>query len=170
MALVIFLFPHEASSFVRHVHNVRENDSHGSRALQVDVDWYKGLEIDAVYPAQLQTLASTLSEHASRVLLVSRIPVKVTTAEFAHDMKLCFSDKIFVKVAIIQPTKRYVREREGNMAILEFASIRDAAEVMERFKSRVIADYQRSAVEWTGDSCERAPAKMPYCDCSSCGG
>ena len=168
MALVVFLFPHEAASLVRHVQNVRENDRNGYRALQVEVDWYRGLELNAIYPAQKHVLAAAMAEKASRVLLINKISKKITTSQLAHDMKLCFPNKLLVKVAIATPKKRYVAKRDGNMGIVEFTSIRDAVEVMERFKAGAIAGYRECEVEYLADSCERAPTKMPYCDCLSC--
>ena len=47
MALVVFVFPLEAAAVVRHVKNARENDKHALVRLQIHVDWYRGLNIEA---------------------------------------------------------------------------------------------------------------------------
>ncbi|MCJ1378662.1 hypothetical protein MMC17_001761 [Xylographa soralifera] len=170
MALVVFLFPSEAGAMVKHVKNIRENNAHEYRRLQIDAEWYKGLETKAVYPAQAFTLATMLVEGASRIVLVTHVSVLKKTQDFAQDMKTSFPDKIIVKAAISKPTKRYVQERDGNSGILEFASIKDAFEVMEVFKNNGVLGYEGSTVEWLQDSCDVAKPALPYCDCLMCNG
>ncbi|MCJ1431654.1 hypothetical protein MMC27_001009 [Xylographa pallens] len=170
MALVVFLFPSEAAAMVQHVKNIRENNAHEYRRLQIDAEWYKGLETKAVYPAQVFTLATMLTEEASRIVLVTHVSVSKKTQDFAQDMKTSFPDKIIVKAAISKPIKRYVQERDGNSGILEFTSIKDAFEVMEAFKNRDVLGYEGSAVEWLKDSCDVAKPALPYCDCLMCNG
>ena len=140
-----------------------------------------------IYPSQLQILASVLAERTTRVLLVNGISVKTRTAELAHEMKTRFWDVVLVKCAIVSPTKRYVQAQEGNMAILEFASmsrappshgdtmltqdsigIKEAVDVMARFTSGSVQDYKTVKVEFLQDPCDRKPVQLPYCDCLHC--
>ncbi|MCJ1478114.1 hypothetical protein MMC13_006790 [Lambiella insularis] len=170
LALVVFVFPAEATVFVRHVTNLRENDRHEYRRLQIDAEWYKGSEADAIYPAQVNTLAAVISEDLSRVFLVNHVSTGKRAQDFAHDMKISFPDKIIVKAAISKPIKRYVQARDGNAGILEFASIMLAYEVMERFKAKSVTGYEQSTVEWLSDSCDTYKPSLPFCDCLNCGG
>ncbi|MCJ1392602.1 hypothetical protein MMC18_005472 [Xylographa bjoerkii] len=170
MALVVFLFPSEADAMVKHVKNLRENNAHEYRRLQIDAEWYKGLETKAIYPAQVFTLATMITEDASRILLVTHVSVLKKTQDFAQDMKTSFPDKIIVKAATSKPIKRYVQERDGNSGILEFVSIKDAFEVMEKFKNEDVLGYEESTAEWLADSCDVAKPALPYCDCLMCNG
>ncbi|MCJ1400357.1 hypothetical protein MMC11_003562 [Xylographa trunciseda] len=190
MALVVFFFPAEAASMVKHVKTIRENNDHEYRRLQIDVDWYKGLETKAVYPAQVFTLATMLVEEASRIILITHVSVLKKTQDFAQDMKMSFPDKIIVKVhnpsssrlcgsilifdyvqaAISKPIKRYVQDRDGNSGILEFISVKDAFEVMEVFKNKAVTGYEGSTADWLADSCDVAKPALAYCDCLMCNG
>ena len=167
---MIFVYPYEASGFLRHVKCAKENDSHAYRQLQLDAEWYGGHEKEAVYPAQNFVMAAAVGEEASRVLLINGLSVRLSTAEFAHDLKIRFYDKILVKVAVVPPGKRYVQARDGNMGIIEFASIKDAMEVRERFIAKSVSDYAHCSVEWLQDPCDRRPGRQPYCDCLKCNG
>ncbi|MCJ1282179.1 hypothetical protein MMC26_001502 [Xylographa opegraphella] len=170
MALVVFLFPSDANAMVQHVKTIRENNAHEYRRLQIDVDWYQSLEIKAVYPAQVFTLATMLTEQASRIILVTHVPVLKKMQDFAQDMKTAFPDKILVKAAISKPIQRYVQKRDGNKGILEFTRIIDAFEVMKVFENRGVLGYERSTVEWLNDSCDVIRPALPFCDCLMCKG
>ena len=101
MALVAFIFPSEAEAFVAHVKNLKQDkEGFEYRRLQIDADWYKGLHHKAVYPAQSLILASVLAEGATRVLLVTHIPVDKKVENFANEMKGAFPEKIIVKVEL----------------------------------------------------------------------
>ena len=108
MALVVFLVPKQAAAFVRHVRNLREQDEHEFRRLQINAEWYQGLEKEAVYPAQTWTLASVVSDDASRVLHISHVPVEKKVEDFADEMKLAFPDKIIVKVHTLVPLRFHI--------------------------------------------------------------
>lgn len=107
MALVVFLVPQHAEAFVRHVQNLRDHDEHEYRRLQINAEWYKGLEKEAVYPAQTWTLASVVTDDASRVLHISHVSVNKKVQDFADDMKMAFPDKIVVKVDAPSPLLAY---------------------------------------------------------------
>ena len=109
MALIVFLVPGHAAAFVRHVQNLRAHNEHEYRRLQINAEWYRGLEKEAIYPAQTWTLASVLVDDASRVLHISHVSVDKKVQDFADDMKLAFPDKVVVKVDDSSPksTKGY---------------------------------------------------------------
>ena len=67
--------------------------------LQIDVEWLKGIEEEAVYPVQGHTLAQVLTQEASRVLFITCVSVHKKVSDFAFDMKMSFPDKIVVKVS-----------------------------------------------------------------------
>lgn len=167
---MIFVYPFEALSFLRHVKCAKENDAHAYRNLQLDAEWYGGHEKQAVYPPQSYVLAAAVGEDASRVLLINGLRRLLTTAEFAHDLKIRFYDKILVKIAVVPPSKRYVQARDGNMGIIEFASIKDAMEIRERFIVKDVSDYTNCSAEFLQDSCDRRPGRQQYCDCLGCNG
>ncbi|KAI9786295.1 MAG: hypothetical protein M1835_003101 [Candelina submexicana] len=167
VALVIFVFPAEASGFVQHCTAVRENSSQDYRALQMDVEWYQGTEPAAIYPAQNGILSAVIAEEASRVIIVNGINPQTKKEDLARDISFKLQ-KILVKVAVLTPSKRYVQEREGNMAVLEFASIKDAKEAFQLFENRLVSDYSHLTVSWLRDSCDRAVTKRGYCHCINC--
>ena len=169
-AIVVFVYPYEALAFLRHIKCAKENDSHAYRQFQLDAEWYGGHESRAIYPSQSSIMAAAIGEDASRILLIKGLALTLTPAEFAHDLKIRFYDEILVKVAIVPPAKRYVQERDGNMGIIELASIKDAMEVRERFIAKNVSDYGHCSVEFLQDSCARNPGRYQFCDCLSCHG
>ena len=60
MAIVCFIYPAEAAALVRHAQNTKESDGHGYRRLQVDIEWYHGVEIEAVRTSLEQLSGSCL--------------------------------------------------------------------------------------------------------------
>ncbi|MCJ1245761.1 hypothetical protein MMC30_002965 [Trapelia coarctata] len=123
MALVVFLVPAHAAAFVRHVKNLREQDEHEYRRLQINAEWYKGLETEAVYPAQNFSLASVLTDDASRVLYISHVSVNKKVQDFADDMKMAFPEKIIVKV----DNSSYPSPYHTNLFYLRIADIASEA-------------------------------------------
>jgi len=111
MALIVFLVPAQAAALVRHVQKLRENDVHEYRRLQINAEWYKGLEKEAVYPAQSYTLASAVADDASRVLHISHVPVEKKVQDFSDDLKLAFPGKIIVKVNKCLPCAHTLPQR-----------------------------------------------------------
>ncbi|KAI9696773.1 MAG: hypothetical protein M1836_005135 [Candelina mexicana] len=167
VALIIFVFPGEASAFVQHCTAIRENSSQDYRALQMDVEWYQGTEPAAIYPAQNRILSAVIAEEATRVIMVNGINPETKKEDLARDISFKLQ-KILVKVAVLTPSKKYVQEREGNMAVLEFASIKDAMEAFQLFENRLVSDYSHLTVSWLRDSCDRAITKRGYCHCINC--
>lgn len=195
MCLLVFLYPPEASAFVRHDINVRENDPRQHGRQQIDVEWYKGLEIDAVYPVQTWTLASVIASDTTRVVFIEGVPVAISLRVLEHDLKAKLTGKLLVKVKLIMSRKRYVRDRVGNSAILEFASeflstglvirlhwmcrqltrgceqlvgIRDAVAVHRLFTEHQVREYERCTVSYLKDTIDAPPNIQPYCDCIHC--
>lgn len=118
MALVVFLVPEQAAAFVKHVRNLRENDVHEHRRLQINAEWYRGLETKAVYHAQPYTLASVLTDDASRVLHISHVPVEKKVQDFSDDLKLAFPKKIIVKVSKCLPSALLLAQQIFSIASL----------------------------------------------------
>lgn len=77
-----------------------------------------------------------------------------------------------MQCSLQKPVQRYVQARDGNSGIVEFASIRDGAEVLSHIKGKSISipGYERSDAEWFPDPCERLKPALPFCDCLTCGG
>ncbi|KAI9816258.1 MAG: hypothetical protein M1827_001859 [Pycnora praestabilis] len=166
-AIAAFVFPSEADNFIRHIKAVKENDAHGYRQLQIDAEWYGGNELKAIYPIQPLLVAMVIAQSGSRVLNLRGIPTFITKEEFARDLSFKLQ-KVLVKVAIVSPSKRYVKAQEGNTAILEFASIKDASEAKQLFDEGKIADYGHCGVGWFRDSCDREADRKYFCPCSNC--
>ena len=77
-------------------------------------------------------------------------------------------DMLVVKVRLVRERKRYVREREGNVAVLEMASVRDAVEVKGRVERGGIGGFEGWGVEFLADPVEREGVGEPWCDCLFC--
>ncbi|KAH0559245.1 hypothetical protein GP486_004242 [Trichoglossum hirsutum] len=136
IALVVFVFPAEAEDFVRHVKAMKENNYQEHRRLQIDADWYKGSEHNAVYPLTYQIALRVIGDDTRRVLGVNGIPLQKKKEQVNEELKLNLG-KLMVKVGLMTSNKRYVRERDGKMAIIEFSSIRDAVEAMRLFSAGI---------------------------------
>ncbi|KAI9807437.1 MAG: hypothetical protein M1833_000182 [Piccolia ochrophora] len=169
LALVTFIFPGEAATFVTHCAIVKQMDAQADRALQIDVEWYGGSEESATLAMQKSTHMRVIEEAASRVLQVSGIPAVKKREQLADEMKRAL-DVSLVKVALVQTKKNYVRKAEGNTAIIEFLSIKAAVDAMAAFKAGKIAGYANKNVVFLRDSCDRPPVQSSYCGCASCAG
>ena len=168
-AIVIFVFPTEAEAFVKHVSTVKERDGNTHRRLQLDAEWYGGSEDRAIYPVQPRIYVEVLANEARRVLKLSGVKATKRKKDVAEDMKVLLG-KILVKVALIVEKRRYVREEEGNAAIVEFASIKDAVEAMVKFKKGRIAGYEGSQASWLSDPCDKPNkyGQFDGCWCRNC--
>jgi hypothetical protein len=77
---------------------------------------------------------------------------------------------ILAKVALVVEKRRYVREEVGNAMIVEFVSIKDAAEAMAKFKKGKVPGYEGSQVSWLSDPCDKANRYGTFagCWCRNC--
>ncbi|KAI9793271.1 MAG: hypothetical protein M1816_000692 [Peltula sp. TS41687] len=166
-ALLIFLFPGEADSFVRHCRAIRAHDAQRHRQMQIDADWYGGEERRAVVPIQKNIYMKVIGEEATRVLRISRIPLAKKKEEVAAEMKTLLG-KILVNVALVRDPRRHIRETVGNQAIVEFASVRDAWDALVRFRDGDVRGYEGKAVAWLKDPCDRRAARSEACRCLNC--
>lgn len=167
-ALVVFVHPDEAATFIKHVQSVKQNEARNYRQLQLDADWYHGIESTAVYPAQTFILAAVIAGEASRSLLLRGLAPGLGLDELSRQMKVRLS-KILVKVTLVKQRNVFTRKREGNSAVLEFASIKDAVDVMELFESKKVADFTEVTAEVLTDPCCKGPAiTREYCRCIYC--
>ena len=167
-ALVVFVHPDEAATFVKHVQSVKESKTYDYRQLQVDADWYNGTEATAVWPAQKFILAGVIAGEASRTILLKGLSPELGLDELSRQMKVRLS-KILVKVTLVKQRNTFTGKREGNSAVLEFASIKDAVDVMELFKSKKVADFTEVTVEVLTDPCCKGPVyTRDYCRCIYC--
>lgn len=57
---------------------------------------------------------------------------------------------------------------DGKMAIIEFASIKDAIEAMRLFNAGLIYGYRNCSVQWLRDSCDKPAMKQSWCSCTTC--
>lgn len=167
-ALVVFIHPDEAATFVKHVQSVKETKSPDYRQLQVDAEWYHGTEVTAIYPTQKLVLAAVIAGEASRSLLLRGLAPELSLDEFSRQMKVRLS-KILVKVTLVKQRNAFTRKREGSSAVLEFASIKDAVDVLGLFESEKVADFTRVTAEVLTDSCCKGPLiTRDYCLCIYC--
>ncbi len=166
-ALVVFVHPHEAAAFIEHVQSVKERNRKDYRRLQINAEFYRGVEMEAVYPAQKYILAAVIAAEATRSILLRGLPTTLSLDEFARHIKFRLS-KILVKVTLVKVKNSFTRKREGDIGILDFASIRDAVEVIEAFGSKKVSDYTQCAAEWLPDPCCNVPSKRDYCHCMHC--
>lgn len=166
-AIVIFVHPDEAAAFISHAQTLRKQNPRDYRRLQIDAEWYRSTEIQAIYPTQTYILAAVIAAEASRSVLLRGLPTELGLAEFARHMKLRLS-KILVKVTLVIQRNSFTRKREGNIGILDFASVRDAVEVMEAFGAKKVSDYTQCTAEWVPDPCCRLPEQKDYCQCLFC--
>lgn len=167
-ALVVFVHPDEAATFIKHVQSVKQTEARDYRQLQIDAEWYHGVESTAVYPAQKLILAAVIAGEASRSLLLKGLVPELALEELSRQMKVRLS-RLLVKVTLVKQRNAFTREREGNSAVLEFASIRDAVDVREIFESKKVADFTQVTVEVLTDPCCKGPAiTRDYCRCIYC--
>ena len=186
VALIVFIFPAEAENFVKHVKAIKENNDQEYRRLQIDADWYLGSEHSAVYPFRHQITLRVIGENARRVLGINGLSMQKKKEEVNKELKV-YLGKLMVKVGLITPNKRYVQERgknqgclfkafyktnilfsDGKMAIIEFASIKDAIEARRLFEAGLVHGYQSCSVQWLRDPCDKPAIKQPWCNCASC--
>ena len=166
-ALIIFLFPGEADTFVRHCRTMRTHDAQTYRQMQIDVEWYGGDETRAIVPIQKNICIKVIGEEATRVLKIGRIPLDKKKEDIAEEMKLLLG-KILVNVALVRDQRRLVREKYGNQVIVEFTSIKDAWEVLLKFRNGEVKGYEGKPVAWLRDPCDRRAAKSEVCKCLNC--
>jgi hypothetical protein len=167
-ALVVFLDPNDAAAFIQHHDTLKAHSAHEHRRLQIHAEWYLGLELESLYHAQKQLLASVLAMGVSRVLLLNGISVHMKQQELLADLKIKLRDKLVVRVSLLTPGKRYVQKRDGNMLRLEFGSIRDAVEAFRRFRAGTVEGYKHCDVEYLMDPAMKPKPHQQYCRCAYC--
>ena len=167
MAIVIFIFPGEARTFVKHNQILQRKDPLAYRQLQLEARWYGGEEKTATMPLQRGIFQLVLGERATRVLRLERIPLSKKREELADELQKAFG-MILVKVVLIRHPKRHIREKNGNSALIEFTSIKDAYEVFGSFKEGKVVGYEDGLVSWLRDPCDRPAPKSPFCMCRGC--
>ncbi|KAI9777166.1 MAG: hypothetical protein M1839_009009 [Geoglossum umbratile] len=167
IALIAFLFPAEAEDFVKHVKTTKENNHQEYRRLQIDADWYKGSEHFAIYPFRYQISLGVIGEGAGRVLGINGVSLHKKKEDVNQELNGCLR-KLLVKVGLITPIKRYVQERDGKMAIIQFASIKDAIEAKRLFEAGLVHGYEGCSVQWLKDPCDKPAIGQPWCNCNSC--
>lgn len=166
-ALIVFLLPEEAFTFIEHVQMVRENDAQGYRRLQVDAEWYGGDETEAVLPIQRGVFQAVVQKNATRVLRLGRIPMTTKREDLVARLRSSLG-MILVNVALVKDQKRHIRELVGHSAILEFASIKDAHTALQSFRRGAVAGFVTNPVGFLCDPCDRPAEKSRGCLCRNC--
>ena len=72
---------------------------------------------------------------------VNGVKVAKSKKDVAEDIKVRLG-VILAKVALVVEKRRFVREEVGNAVIVEFVSIKDAAEAMVKFQKGKVAGYK----------------------------
>jgi hypothetical protein len=163
-AIVVFVFSTEAEAFVKHVNTVKQKDAHTFRRLQLDAEWYGGSEDRATYPIQQRVFYNVLVHEARRVIKVNGVKVAKSKKDVAEDMKVSLG-VILAKVALVVEKRRFVREEVGNAVIVEFVSIKDAAEAMVKFQKGKVPGYEGCQVSWLSDPCDKANRYGTFAGC-----
>lgn len=166
IALVVFLYPADAENFIEHIRTIKRDDRQAYRQLQIDAEWYGGTELTAIYPMQKTTLAAALKK-ASRVLCLLRIAPSKSTATISRELQF-YLELAPVKIAVITPQDRFVHQRDGKYAVLEFASIKDAVKGYRLFQDNAPFQYEQCELMWLSDPCERTAEKISKCRCGNC--
>ncbi|KAI9882417.1 MAG: hypothetical protein M1823_005837 [Watsoniomyces obsoletus] len=167
MAIVVFLFPNEAESFVRHSTTIQERDPQAYRRMQLDAEWYGGEERKAVMPLQRGVMQAVIGEDVSRVLKLERIPVTKKREQLGEELKARLGT-ILVNVSLVKDPKRHVQHNQGHSCIIEFASIKDAYDSLRRFRAGKIKGYEDKPVSWLHDPCDQPAPKSKHCRCINC--
>jgi hypothetical protein len=175
VALVVFVIPKDAHTFVKHNQTVKEKSLQEHRRLQIDVEWYQGSEDKAIQPVQPKLLTKILAEQCYRVLQINHIFPK------APDYREIFNDQIerelayylektFAGIVTKQDNRRYMQRAEGKWSIVEFISIKDCIEAMRRFKKGLVEAFtdERLTFDYLADPKDKAASKMPWCFCDKC--
>lgn len=166
-ALAVFLFPKDAKHFARHIDMIQCADDPIYRQMQIDAEWYQEDESLLVLPIQRGIYQAVIDEDASRVLRLDRIPVTKKREELAQELQTQLGRPL-VHVALIMEPRRHVRETVGNAATIEFLSVKDAYESLQRFRKGQVIGYESTPVTFSPDPCERMPRKSVLCNCRFC--
>ncbi|KAI9762032.1 MAG: hypothetical protein M4579_000668 [Chaenotheca gracillima] len=166
-ARVVFAFPGEAKAFLTHNKVMCDHEPDHYRDQQIDVDWVEGDEKRSVAFIQTNVHMLVIDKDARRALLMDKISLNVRKEDLFEEMRAALG-KVLVKVSLIRDSRRYVRERDGNQAILEFVSIKDAFEAKTALEEGRIYQFQHHKVSWAKDPCDRYPPKSQHCFCVGC--
>ncbi|OAF63095.1 hypothetical protein VC83_00474 [Pseudogymnoascus destructans] len=166
-AVVVFMHPREARSFVHHVRNIREKGTgHAIRDLQIEASWFRGAESRAILPAQPNLLKHSISR-AKRCILLSHIPKEKSNRVVFQELSECFGT-ILVRTSLITPPQNYVLQSEGKQALVEFANLQDAMRAYDDLNAGLIAGYENVNPEFKNESTEKRAIMKDYCGCLGC--
>ncbi|KZF23388.1 hypothetical protein L228DRAFT_267395 [Xylona heveae TC161] len=167
LAIVVFALPTDAEGFIRHIKFVKDNDPSAYRALQINAEWYKGVELQAMWPSQ-PSLVQWILTGATRCLQLFGIDIGQKPDDFAEAVT-CGLGIRPIKVAIIHQKKRQVKTAQlGNSGIIEFSSIKDAVESRQKILEKRAPGLNNCRVEFLGDPADNAPVRREYCACQTC--
>ncbi|OBT72337.1 hypothetical protein VF21_09458 [Pseudogymnoascus sp. 05NY08] len=169
-AVVVFVHPREARSFVHHVRNVREKGTgHAIRELQIEASWFKGAESQAILPAQPNLLKHSISgtSAARRCILLSYIPKDKSNRVVFQELSECFGT-ILVRTSLITPPQNYVLGSEGKQALVEFANLQEALRAYDDLNKGLIAGYENSNPQFMDEPTEKRAIVRDYCGCLGC--
>ena len=168
-AVVIFLRPYDAQSFVQHVCAARKFSVHEHRRLQIDAEWYQGHSNDAKLPASKLVLQQVLSQHATRTLLLRNIRKEVKKEVLLASLRIRFEAQHIVRAKLVKPSKHYEKAHENSNSVeVEFASLPQAIAAKARLDAHNVPDFEQSPVSFIADTTSIPPSRMPWCRCRLC--
>ncbi|KFY03752.1 hypothetical protein O988_01263 [Pseudogymnoascus sp. VKM F-3808] len=166
-AVVVFVYPTEARSFVHHFRNIREKGTqHDIRALQIEVSWYRGAESQSILPAQSNLLKHSITD-ARRCILLSRIPKDKNHRTVSKELSDAFGT-LLVRISLITPPQNYILQSEGRQALVEFANLQDAVQAYDDLNSGLIAGYENANPQYRTEPTEKRQSAKDYCGCLGC--
>lgn len=166
-AVVVFVYPREARSFVHHVRNVREKGTeHDIRDLQIEASFFKGAESQAILPAQPNLLKHSITA-SRRCILLSHIPKEKSNRVVSQELSNSFGT-ILVRTSLITPEQNYILKSEGKQALIEFANLQDAIRAYNDLNAGLIAGYENANPRFRNEATEKRAAAKEYCGCLGC--
>ncbi|KFY97764.1 hypothetical protein V498_01887 [Pseudogymnoascus sp. VKM F-4517 (FW-2822)] len=168
-AVVVFMHPREARSFVHHVRNVRQKGTeHDIRDLQIEASWFRGIESQAILPAQPNLLKHSITASgARRCILISHIPKEKSNSVVFQELSASFGT-ILVRTSLITPQQNYILQSEGKQALIEFANLQDAIRAYDDLNAGLVAGYENADPRYTNEMTEKRPVTKDYCGCLGC--
>jgi hypothetical protein len=169
-AVVVFMHPREARSFVHHVRNIRQKGTeHAIRELRIEASWFRGEESQAILPAQPNLLKHSISgaSGARRCILLSHIPKEKSNRVVLQELSDSFGT-ILVRTSLITPPQNYVLESEGKQALLEFATLQEAIRAYDDLNEGLIPGYENANPEYMIEPTEKRAIVRDYCGCLGC--
>ncbi|KFZ02856.1 hypothetical protein V502_11449 [Pseudogymnoascus sp. VKM F-4520 (FW-2644)] len=166
-AVVVFVHPREARSFVHHVRNVREKGTeHDIRDLQIEASFFRGVESQAILPAQPNLLKHSITA-SRRCILLSHIPKEKSLRTVSQELSNSFGT-ILVRTSLITPEQNYILLSEGKQALIEFANLQDAIRAYDDLNAGLIAGYENANPQYRNEPSEKRVVAKDYCGCLGC--